>query len=71
MDAKGGPVVSKAQITPTLRGFIERWVQEGIDLLDLIDAASEEREPNGEDEIMSEDDAVLLDWREVGRQFGS
>lgn len=59
----------KGVITPTLRAFIERWVQEGIDILDAVDAATEDREPDGEDEIVSEDDAVVSDLRQVGRQW--
>lgn len=66
--------MSKAVITPTLRAFIERWVQEGIDILDAVDAATEDMEPEAgepddEDEIISEDDAVVSDLRQVGRQW--
>lgn len=61
--------MSKAVITPTLRAFIERWVQEGIELLDAVDAATEDREPDHEDEIVSEDDGLVRHWSDgVGRQ---
>ena len=61
--------MSKAVITPTLRAFIERWVQEGIDILDAVDAATEDREPDEDDEIVSEDDGLVRRWSDhVGRQ---
>lgn len=59
--------MSRALI-PVPRALLEQLIQAGIDLLDAADAPTEEREPDEEDEVMSEDDALIPDWREVGRQ---
>lgn len=54
-------------ISPRLRAVLEGFIQAGIDLLDKIDAAAVEREPDHEDEVLSEDDGVVMNLREVGR----
>ena len=53
----------------TVRAALEAFVAAGIDLLDAMDAAGLDREPDGEDEIISEDDGVVVDLRQVGRQW--
>ena len=45
----------------------EGLIQAGIDLLDEIDAAGADCEPDHEDEVLSEDDGVVINLREVGR----
>ena len=51
------------------RAWVEMIVQAGIDLLDAADAAEADREPDGEDEVVSEDDGVVVNWTDrVGRQ---
>lgn len=53
------------------RRALEDAIERGIALLDMMDAAGIEREPDGEDEVVSEDDAPVRGLRQVGRQFGS
>ncbi|MFN3352617.1 MAG: hypothetical protein ACK4Z5_03325 [Brevundimonas sp.] len=50
---------------PRLRAAVEALVTAGIDLLDAMDAAGIERECD-EAEVISEDDGVVVGWREVG-----
>ncbi|MFC5346282.1 hypothetical protein ACETK8_15860 [Brevundimonas staleyi] len=56
------------------RAWVELIVQAGIDLLDAADAGTEDLEPedgepDGEDEIVSEDDGLVRHWTDrVGRQ---
>jgi hypothetical protein len=52
-----------------LRAALEAFVAAGIDLLDAMDAAGFDREPDGDDEIVSEDDAVIPNLKSVGRQW--
>ena len=52
----------KGGITPELRALLEGFIQTGIDLLDEIDRAGAEMEPDGEDEVASEDDGVVRVW---------
>lgn len=40
-----------------LRAWLEYVAQTAIDMLDAMDAADMDREPDGEDEVVSEDDA--------------
>ncbi len=54
-------------ISPRLRAVLEGFIQAGIDLLDEIDADAADCEPDHEDEVLSEDDGVVLNLREVGR----
>lgn len=56
-----------AAISPRMRAALEGFIQAGIDLLDEIDAAETDREPDHEDEVLSEDDGVVINLREVGR----
>jgi hypothetical protein len=51
------------------RLVIEAEVQRLIDLLDAADAADVDREPDGDDEIVSEDDGVVIGLVSVGRQW--
>lgn len=53
------------------RAALERFVAAGIDLLDAMDAPMADREPDGEDEVVSEDDGVVRNLAQVGRQWGS
>lgn len=55
----------------TWRRKLEEAIERGIALLDMMDAAGIDREPDGEDEVVSEDDGVVVNLRQVGRQFGS
>lgn len=48
------------------RVVIEDEIQRLIDLLDQLDALMAEREPDSDDEILSEDDGVVIGLREVG-----
>ncbi len=66
MDAPGGPAMSGA-ISPQMRAALEGFIQAGIDLLDALDAPQAEREPDHDDEVLSEDDGVVINLREVGR----
>jgi DNA-binding GntR family transcriptional regulator len=50
------------------RRVIEDEIERLIALLDALDAAAEDREPDEEDEVISEDDGVVIGWRPVGRQ---
>ncbi|MCO8028513.1 hypothetical protein NI454_00960 [Brevundimonas diminuta] len=56
-----------AAISPRMRAALEGLIQAGIDLLDEIDAAGADCEPDHEDEVLSEDDGVVINLREVGR----
>lgn len=53
------------------RRRLEDAIERGIALLDMMDAAGIDREPDGEDEVVSEDDGMVVNLRQVGRQFGS
>jgi hypothetical protein len=48
------------------RWRLEALIQAGIDLLDEMDAAAAELEPDEEDEVISEDDGVVVHLRHVG-----
>ena len=50
------------------RVVIEDEIERLIDVLDRIDAAEAEREPDGEDEVVCEDEGVVTHWMAVGRQ---
>jgi len=50
------------------RAALERFVQTAIDVLDADDAAMAEREPDPDDEVISEDDGVVYGLKAVGRQ---
>lgn len=50
------------------RRVIEDEIERLIALLDALDAAAEDREPDEEDEVISEDDGIVIGWRSVGRQ---
>lgn len=54
-----------------LRQQLEDAIERGIALLDMMDAGALDMEPDGEDEVVSEDDAPVRGLRQVGRQFGS
>lgn len=56
-----------AEVT-RLRAALERLVDGAIELLDAMDAAGFDREPDGEDEVISEDDGVVGRWFRVGGQ---
>lgn len=58
----------KAAITPELRALLEGFIQTGIDLLDEIDRAEAECEPDADAEVTSEDDGIVRVWWPVGRQ---
>lgn len=65
-----GPRMKETVTVP--RAWLEQLIQTGIDLLDAADAGATDREPEADEEITSEDDATVTDWRDtVGRQFGS
>lgn len=65
----GAPdAATRALMQPAVRDLVERAIQALIDALDAADAATEDLEPDHDDEIVSEDDAVIADWRPVGRQ---
>jgi hypothetical protein len=49
-----------------LRPRLEALIQAGIDLLDELDAALADMEPDAEDEVISEDDGVVVHLRSVG-----
>lgn len=59
---------TRALMTPAVRALVEQAIQNLIDALDADDGATEDLEPDHDDEVVSEDDAVVSDWREVGRQ---
>jgi hypothetical protein len=61
------PLDLQALRSRVVRAMVEQAVQRLIDALDAADRAEEDREPDDEDEVMSEDDAVIVGWREVGR----
>lgn len=46
----------------TFRASVEAMVQAGIDLLDAMDAPGTDREPESEQEVVSEDDAAVTPW---------
>lgn len=52
----------------SLRAWLEYVAATAIDMLDELDAAETEREPDAEDEVVSEDDGVVVCFRPVGRQ---
>lgn len=54
-----------------LRRQLEDAIERGIALLDMMDACGFDLEPDGEDEVVCEDDGVVVALRQVGRQFGS
>jgi phosphate uptake regulator len=51
-----------------LRAALERMAEAAIEMLDAMDAAGIDREPDGEDEVVSEDDGVVRRWFRVGAQ---
>lgn len=55
----------------TFRATVEAMVEAGIDLLDAMDAATAEREPDGELEIVSEDDGLVRPWPARALRGGS
>lgn len=65
------PVWGTSPFLAEAREALEDAIERGIALLDMMDAPFAEREPDGEDEIVSEDDAPVRGLRQVGRQFGS
>ena len=51
------------------RIVIEDEIERLIGVLDQMDARTEDREPDAEDEVVSEDDGVVTDWMPgCGRQ---
>lgn len=58
--------VAQGEAVRRFRRALEAMVAAGIELMDAMDADGFDREPDGEDEIVSEDDAVVRDWRHVG-----
>lgn len=61
-----GSLRGSRRAVEALRPRLEALIQAGIDLLDELDAALLEREPVGDDEVVSEDDGVVVGLREVG-----
>lgn len=57
-----GSVPLEDVLVRAARLMIEAEIQRLIDLLDHIDAAMADREPDGEDEIVCEDEGVVLCW---------
>lgn len=49
-------------ISPELRALLEGIIQTGIDLLDEIDRAEADLEPDADAEIVSEDDGIVRVW---------
>ncbi|WP_312145231.1 hypothetical protein [Brevundimonas sp.] len=52
----------KAAISPQLRALLEGFIQTGIDLLDEIDRAEADLEPDADAEVVSEDDGIVRVW---------
>lgn len=50
------------------RVVIENEIERLIEVLDRMDAVESEREPDGEDEVICEDEGVVTHWMAVGRQ---
>lgn len=53
-----------------LRRQLEEFIQQGIDLLDEMDAAGIEREPDTDAEVISEDDGIVRQWWAMGQAYG-
>ena len=50
-----------------LRAWLVYVVDTAIEMLDALDAPTAEREPDGDDEVVSEDDGLVVGWKHVGR----
>ncbi|WP_309628192.1 hypothetical protein [Brevundimonas sp.] len=56
-------------VIPVPRALLKQLIQASIDLLDAAEAAATDREPDDEDEVVSEDDGLVRHWTDsVGRQ---
>lgn len=61
-------VAFEAVMLAGARRVIEDEIERLIGVLDQLDACAEDREPDDEDEVISEDDGVVIDWMTCGRQ---
>lgn len=60
--------MTRPSVDAGLRAWLEYVAQTAIDMLDDLDVVETEREPDAEDEVISEDDGVVVSFRPVGRQ---
>jgi hypothetical protein len=64
-----GSVPLEDVLVRAARLMIEAEIQRLIDLLDQMDARTEDREPDADDEIVCEDEGVVRHWSPAcGRQ---
>lgn len=62
-------VALEAVLLAGARRVVEDEIERLIALLDALDAVAEDREPDAEDEVISEDDGVVDSWMPCcGRQ---
>ncbi len=55
----------------TFRASVEAMVQAGIDLPDALDAPAADREPDTDQETISEDDGLVKPWPSRALRGGS